>query len=267
MAGTLVELRAGTAAVTIRALAGRATVRPLASCLGGKARYAAPILAALDVQARPERVVLCDAGPWGRVWDVLALRQLWAEVAQALRTIGAGPFQGKELFAALARECPPASDVAWTATFLALQSASARGRPVTDWSEGWHTFGYAHVSKSGRERGFAERLRPNLLADRVMRLASLPWPEVEVHRARPTEIAPIQGARVYLNPPYQGTTGFDGTFTRADVEAVGEAWRSAGAIVAISEKEPLEVAGWSHLRMEGPSKGLQSGMDLPTPAA
>ena len=53
-------------------------------------------------------------------------------------------------------------------------------------------------------------------------------------------IPPVGGAVVYIDPPYQGTTGYQpGDLDRDGVLTLVERWRSAGSVVAVSETEPL----------------------------
>ncbi len=48
-----------------------------------------------------------------------------------------------------------------------------------------------------------------------------------------------------------GTTGYGCAFPRAEVLATAQRWREAGALVAISEAEPLPLPGWHHHRLPG----------------
>ena len=63
------------------------------------------------------------------------------------------------------------------------------------------------------------------------------------------------GTCVFLDPPYQGTTGYAHTFDRAAVLDVARRWRDAGARVAVSEAEPLDLHGWHHVEITGVRKG------------
>ena len=61
------------------------------------------------------------------------------------------------------------------------------------------------------------------------------------------------GVYCYIDPPYSGTTGYPfGNLTRAEVTAVARRWSGAGAVVAISEAEPVEMgAGWEAIDIGG----------------
>ena len=59
-------------------------------------------------------------------------------------------------------------------------------------------------------------------------------------------------AFVYLDPPYVGATGYGWDLPRAEVLALARRWRDAGAVVAVSEAEPLDLDGWHHLEITRP---------------
>jgi 16S rRNA G966 N2-methylase RsmD len=64
------------------------------------------------------------------------------------------------------------------------------------------------------------------------------------------------GSIAYIDPPYQGTTGYGNDLPRAEVCALAERWASAGALVVISEAEPIaELAGWSTVEITGERHG------------
>jgi hypothetical protein len=74
----------------------------------------------------------------------------------------------------------------------------------------------------------------------------------------PTAIPPqanARGAVVYIDPPYQNTTGYAHDLPRAEVERLALAWAEAGATVAISEAEPIAMPGWEHVEITGERKG------------
>lgn len=59
----------------------------------------------------------------------------------------------------------------------------------------------------------------------------------------------LGAAYVYLDPPYQGATGYGWDMPRAEVLALARRWADAGAVVAVSEAEPLPLEGWHHLEL------------------
>jgi hypothetical protein len=58
-----------------------------------------------------------------------------------------------------------------------------------------------------------------------------------------------EGVYLYMDPPYRGTTGYQATLPRADVLAVAQRWSDAGAVVCVSEAEPLDLPGWHHVEI------------------
>ncbi len=53
-----------------------------------------------------------------------------------------------------------------------------------------------------------------------------------------------------------GTTGYGHDLTREEVCTLAERWASAGALVVISEAEPLtELSGWHQVEITGERKG------------
>jgi hypothetical protein len=66
------------------------------------------------------------------------------------------------------------------------------------------------------------------------------------------------GTVAYMDPPYVGTTGYGHDFPRSEVVAIARRWSAAGAMVAISEAEPiadLVAEGWHAVRIDGERKG------------
>lgn len=66
------------------------------------------------------------------------------------------------------------------------------------------------------------------------------------------------GTVAYMDPPYVNTTGYGHDLPRADVVALARRWAEAGAMVAISEAEPigdLVAEGWHAVRIDGERKG------------
>ena len=66
------------------------------------------------------------------------------------------------------------------------------------------------------------------------------------------------GAIAYMDPPYMGTTGYGHDLPRSEVVALARRWAAAGAMVAISEAEPvadLVAEGWHAVRIDGERKG------------
>lgn len=83
---TIVELCAGSAAVSLRWLARGA--RPPLAYSGGKRGYADAILAALGQQpgaGKGQEAVLVEPGPWGEAWELWRTPQGRADTCERLR--------------------------------------------------------------------------------------------------------------------------------------------------------------------------------------
>jgi hypothetical protein len=107
------------------------------------------------------------------------------------------------------------------------------------------------TSGDGRP-GCAER------AQRFEDLATLP--AAITPDAREVDPGPAlpPGTVAYMDPPYVGTTGYASDLPRADVVALARRWAAAGAVVAISEAEPipeLVAEGWHAVRIDGERVG------------
>jgi 16S rRNA G966 N2-methylase RsmD len=76
-----------------------------------------------------------------------------------------------------------------------------------------------------------------------------------LHPAAIPPQANARGAVVYIDPPYQDTTGYAHDLPRAEVERLALAWAEAGATVAISEAEPIALPGWEHVQIDGLRRG------------
>jgi len=88
---------------------------------------------------------------------------------------------------------------------------------------------------------------------------SLDLPATIAEDAR--EVDPPQlppGVVVYIDPPYQGTTGYAHLFPRSEWLPVVRRWRDAGALVVVSEAEAipeLMSEGWHAVRIDGERRG------------
>lgn len=260
---TLVELCAGTASLSLWALA---RCPPLCGFMGSKRRWAPALVPALGVD-RPERVVLCDAGPWGDVWSVLlersrrlgvaALLEEWADETPA------------DLWTRLV-ETPPAPNapVFRVAQYLWLQGRAAGTIPIW-WSAGhgrWRSpTGAGDVDATLRTKGIAPsfagryswgsgRRTAALIAQRIRQIDVLDWSRVDVHHGDCRTLEPIPGSTVLLDPPYLGCPRYAAELPRADVLALAQRWVAAGARVAVCEAVPLVAelgAGWHARRLSG----------------
>lgn len=224
---TVVELFAGLAAWTLYLHHQHPpTSSPPASRIGSKAGYAAALTQAFGVTDTPERVLLVEADP--QLANALHfLLHHPRDLARAVRLFG-GP------------SCEPRH--VWQ------RAKDARGEGHLLGAGAWWVWTAGARGGIGGFKG-AHKLRPNVdgfipslnaLQNRISLF--LPRPHVEVVCARAESIDPIQGAVVYLDPPYDGTQGYGGF--GPSVEAVCELarrWRDAGARVGVSYNRRLDT--------------------------
>ena len=97
--------------------------------------------------------------------------------------------------------------------------------------------------------------RPETIAGKLDALPELPATAL-VEAVEPPRRP--EGSWVYIDPPYQGTTGYAHDLPREEVVRLARLWREAGAHVCISEAEPipdLVAEGWHVVEITGDRKG------------
>lgn len=110
------------------------------------------------------------------------------------------------------------------------------------------------LSEKGTSHGrTGGMVNPGTIAARIMSIAeSFRGVERDVRHGDAAELEPVPGALVYLDPPYQGATGYGWDCPRKQVLDLAKRWATAGAVVAVSEAVPLELPGWHHLDLTRP---------------
>lgn len=243
-----VELCCGSAAVTLRLLGGPRALPPV-TYQGGKRKFAGAILAALGLRAGQgaKSVLLVDAGPWGDVWSHISVGyDLAPFMAKWEHGEGLNPDEYQARIWPILRdtyrgEFGPTDPVEMSAAWLWLLQRSFGGKgPGAGFASRQITHG--PKSNQGEWRHTLDAPVPRLGA-----LEAMPWPTTRALRADICEIRPFGGAIVYIDPPYQGCTGYPATLEREDLLEVARAWRDAGSVVAVSEAEPLELEEWHHV--------------------
>lgn len=234
---TLVELCCGTASVSLSALAGE-PVEPLTGFMGSKRRWTGLIISRLGFStfARPSRVILVDAGPWGDVWTVLREKAARIEVSALLRS-----WSGEDasaLWKRLVSVAPFESSPARVAQYLWLQARSAGTIPVW-WSpehgrwesptgsrtEAAHNRGGAPLS--GRETGCVGRPAQKGLG------------------------SPVEGARILGGPRALGPAYEAGGLHRKRV------LRELGLAVQVDASKEAQVGDGPGARWKAGCRGIQ----------
>lgn len=125
--------------------------------------------------------------------------------------------------------------------------------------------------KAAPEHGFKEAaypVSPEHTGGAFRYLPTTPAHQVEANTGLPAIIAPDArtidpptlppGTVAYMDPPYVNTTGYANDLPRAEVVTLARRWAAAGAIVAISEAEPipeLVTEGWHAVRIDAERVG------------
>lgn len=106
--------------------------------------------------------------------------------------------------------------------------------------------GIGPVVQTGGRRGVQS---PSTIASRI---DNTRLPRTLVMTADVREVEPpddCEGVVVYFDPPYEGCTPYAVELPRSDVFAVARRWSDAGAVVCVSEAEPLSLGGWHSVRL------------------
>ncbi|MGA0311942.1 MAG: hypothetical protein ACO3N4_02635 [Ilumatobacteraceae bacterium] len=135
-------------------------------------------------------------------------------------------------------------------------------REVARWTtiQGWGSTGYwCGPDRGGAIKGHPEGWTGSITLDGMTgRLDSLPElpATVLVEAVEPPRLP--EGSWVYIDPPYQNTTGYAHDLPREEVVRLARLWREAGAHVCISEAEPipdLVDEGWHVVEITADRKG------------
>ena len=233
---TFIELCAGTAALSVR-LQGGPYARPPVSRMGAKTGYSKAILSIMGLRAGQG-----------------AQRYVWAEPDDGCRLL-LHAYAEPALARAAARQLEQWVDEDPRALWDRLKA-----EPVTCLAQ-WLVLVGQSVEKRGLHKcSWFTRPdgRPQKGADSYARdmQAVSEHPALICSSAkhiRPLDVLSTLSGRcvVYIDPPYQGTTGYAHDLTRDEVIALARLWSDAGAAVYISEAEPLDLPGWHHVNITG----------------
>lgn len=247
---TLIELCAGSAAVSLRWLGQRP---PFGTC-GGKSGFADRILAAMGLHpgaAGPDdEVVLCEPGMWGEAWALwIEPDNLDATARYLERWISQDPV---ELWRTLAAGPIPFHEIIRVATWAVLQYWSYAGKAVFPAGGSWRHHGMAPDKPYPREvRGSV--VRGQTIGVLIERLQALDLSRVSKVYRSIAEVPLRPGARSYLDPPYVKTTQpYEHQLPREEVLRIAQERAAGGERVYVSEAEPLPLRGWRHLELGAP---------------
>lgn len=245
----LVELCAGTAALSLRLH--RDGARPPVSRMGAKTGYADTILRVLGLMPgqRAATYLWCEPDPGVRLLLHAYRDAALARAAAAIIRSWAAE-DPRALWERLRAEGPPrlpdegadAGEVARWAVSHALTGMS-----------GGYDCASERAARGERWGGDVRDFVPN----RMSRIDAMPATIAPDARTIDPPTLPL-GTVAYMDPPYVATTGYAHDLPRAEVVALARRWAAAGAIVAISEAEPipeLVAEGWHAVRIDAERVG------------
>jgi len=245
-----VELCAGTAALSLRYHAGR-NARPPVSRMGAKTGYADVILRCLGLRPGQghtdgTRYLWCepDAGV-NLLLHAYTDRELATAAADIIRSWK--DEDPRALWERLRAEGPakcPQGLTAWEVArwVYTAQACYRRGFPES---------GYDDEAARGRNHP-ATVCGPTLAAAPTLPATIHP----DARAIDPPTLPP--GTVAYMDPPYLNTTGYAHDLGRDEVVRLARRWADAGALVCISEAEPipeLVADGWHKVEITGERKG------------
>ena len=246
-----VELCAGTAALSLRLHHPRA--RPPVSRMGAKTGYADVILRVLGLrpgQGSADRTHYLWAEPDDGVRLLLEAyrdRELSLAAAEIIRSWK--DEDPKELWLRLRDEGPvkgPAVDAREVARWAFVRANRAPHADV------WKT-----VPKAAVACGVEANLSIPGLLSRFVDAPTLPATITDdARKVEPPQLP--AGTVAYMDPPYLGTTGYSHSLGRGAVLELARKWEAAGALVCISEAEPIHALvedGWFVVEITGERKG------------
>lgn len=235
--------------------------RALLPYQGSKWRYRkvlASVLAERGFAGEPAGLMLGDPSGWAAVLKGVFTRR--DTVLGGLRRMAA--LDPLEVYDAL-HKAPVGYAYGFAAEYLFLQRLAFSGKSVCVDEEGcWRAPGFNRTSAYGvaaTER-FGE-VKPQVPA-LIRRLEQ--WPETfdgawysgawKIDDDAYDHVLAQDGTNtaVYIDPPYHGVTGYYHELPREVVLRRAQEFADYGALVVVSEAEPLPLPGWDYVLMAGP---------------
>ena len=254
---TLKETCCGSAALTLHLLGARQQVLPYQGSKWRYRRVLTGIIRRIGCSGVPRRVELYDPSPWGVTAGCIIDAKCRAGVIDRLRFMNR--LDPKQVFLALHNHPVPKDDVKFATEYLFLQRIAFSGKAVGIRDGKWNSPGFNGSSAYGlpgtARFGYVLPMIPSLIRN-LESYSNLIVPErLEKYRSN----APLprshctESTIVYIDPPYQGSTPYpDGNLSREEVIILAHAWHDAGALVLVSEGEPLSTLikdGWLEMKI------------------
>ena len=255
-----VELCAGTAALSLRLHHPRAI--PPVSRMGAKTGYADVILRCMGLRpgqgsADGTRYLWCEPDKGVRLLlHALTSRSLALAAAEVIRGWATSGESPRALWERLRAEgpviCRPV-DAREVARWSYIQTANAAivVDPVT-----WKNTGNGGATFDARTTGRNGR-NPYRVIQKLLVAPTLSATITDdARQVDPPQLPP--GVVVYIDPPYENCTGYSHVFPRGAWLPVVRRWVEAGALVVVSEAEPipeLMAEGWHAVQITGERKG------------
>jgi site-specific DNA-adenine methylase len=248
MSYKFIEGFCGSSAISIY-LCGQKSLLPYQ---GSKWKFRKQISALINENGfigKPQEIHLYDIGPWDIVLKTLISSK--KEVIQLLNDFNKK--DPRELYTLLNKSKIPDDHISLTAEFLFLQRLSFSGKAVGTTHGFWDSPGFNKTSAYGLKATskFGE-IKPMIvsLIKRINENNFNSIPLTTIGKFLPYPKENVLNTVVYLDPPYQGSTKYpDGDVSRNNLIDLGLAWYKAGALVLISESEPIKELNWKEFKI------------------
>lgn len=253
-----VESCAGGAAVALHLHGAKRALMPYQGSKWTYRKAIAALYEEMGFPGRPEQTFLNDPGPWHIAHQGLLEKR--ESVLGALGVYANGDPRG--IYTSLLGDSLCASPALNAADFLFLQRLAYNCKAVTVREGRWVSPGFNPTSAYGTpatERfGAVRPMVPSL----IKTIEALPpaWNSSNVHVSSDSAEDFLVSADVpvlyYIDPPYEGTTGYGHSFERHKVLDHAERLAFQGHAVVISEAERLDRVlghGWEARQIAGPS--------------